>query len=280
MSAAMPPVGAVLITGASTGIGRATAERLSRAGIPVLAGVRREEDAQALAAIPGVEPLILDITRAEHLDALRERISGGSLRGVVNNAGIAVPGPLEELPLDELRRQFEVNVFGGIAVVQATLPALRIGHGRVVNVGSIAGRVAQTFVGAYAGSKGAVHLMSSALRRELRPWGIWVACVEPGVIDTEIWGKGQNAGDELLATLSPEGRARYGAQFERMRDLVDETTTRALSPDEVAERIEHALTAPRPKAYYLIGRDAQVLRLIDRLPARASDRIMERILGL
>ena len=173
-----------------------------------------------------------------------------------------------------------MNVFAGVAVAQATLPALRTGRGRIVNIGSIGGRVGQSFVGAYCGSKGAVHLMSASLRRELRPWGIWVACVEPGVIDTEIWGKGQSSAEDLLEGLSPEGRARYGERMAQMSDLVGEQTQDALSPDEVAERVEHALTSRRPRAYYLIGRDAHGLALLDKLPARVTDRILERILGL
>lgn len=280
MSAA-PPFGAVLVTGASTGIGRATAERLARAGLPVLAGVRREADADALRRTPGVEPLILDVTDPEHLGQLSERLRGGSLRGVVNNAGIAVPGPLEALPLDELRKQFEVNVFSCVAVAQATIPALRSGRGRIVNVGSIGGRVGQAYVGAYCGSKGAIRLMSASLRQELHPWGIWVACVEPGTIATEIWGKGEAAAEDLTGHMTDEQRSLYGSSLATMRELVGKQAQRGISPDDVAERIEHALFASRPKGYYLIGNDARFLDAMQRvLPVRARDRVLRRLLGV
>lgn len=275
------PRDAVLITGASSGIGRAAAERLARAGLPVLAGVRRQADADGLAAIPGVEPLILDVTDPEHIAALRERVAGGSLRGVVNNAGIAVPGPLEALPLDDLRRQFEVNVFACVAVAQATIPALRTGRGRIVNIGSIGGRVGQAYVGAYCGSKGAIRLMSASMRQELRPWGIWVTCIEPGTIATEIWGKGEAAAQDLTAHMTPEQQALYGARLAKMAELVGRQTRRALAPDDVAKRIEHALTARRPKAYDLIGHDARFLDTLQKLlPARARDRVLARLLGV
>ena len=162
----------VVVTGASTGIGRATSERLARAGTPVIAGVRKQTDFDALAAIPGVEPVILDVTKADDVAALAERVRGSALSGLVNNAGSAMPGPLEALPLDDLRAQFELNVFSCVAMAQVTIPALRLGRGRIVNIGSIGGRVGQAYVGAYCGSKGAIHLMSASMRQELRPWKI------------------------------------------------------------------------------------------------------------
>ena len=280
MSAA-PPHGAVLVTGASTGIGRATAERLARSGTPVLAGVRKEADADALRAIPGIEPVILDVTDAGQREALAGRLRGGTLRGLVNNAGIAVPGPLEALPLDDLRRQFEVNVFSCVAMAQVALPALRTGRGRIVNVGSIGGRVGQAYVGAYCGSKGAMHLMSASLRQELHPWDIWVACVEPGTIATEIWDKGEAAADDLTAHMTAEQRSLYGASLTNMRDLVGRQAQRGIAPDDVAERIEHALFARRPKGYYLVGSDARFLDTMQRVVSvRVRDRILRRLLGV
>ncbi len=271
----------VLVTGASTGIGRATVERLAGSGIPVLAGVRSASAAAALGALGGVEAITLDVTSTADLAALGERLEGSGLRGLVNNAGIAVPGPLEALPLDDLRRQFDVNVIAQVAVLQAALPALRLARGRIVNIGSVGGRVGQPYVGAYCGSKGALHLMSASLRRELMPWGIWVACVEPGAIDTEIWRKGQESADQVLDGLTPEGRVLYGARMAKMRAVVARQTRGATRPDVVAERIEHALTAPRPRAYYLVGRDALVFNTLQTvLPARAVDRLMSRALGL
>ena len=172
--------------------------------------MRTAAGADAVGAIPGVESVLLDVTDAGQVGALAAQLDGAPLAGLVNNAGIAVGGPLEELALDDLRRQFEVNVFACVAVAQAALPSLRIARGRIVNVGSIGGRVGTPFLGAYAGSKGAIRVMSASLRRELRPWGIWVACVEPGAAATEIWRKGAESTAEFSEQLSPAGRERYG----------------------------------------------------------------------
>ncbi len=192
--------------------------------------MRKQTDFDALAAIPGVEPIILDVTKADDIAALAERVRGEALGGLVNNAGSAIPGPLEALPLDELRTQFELNVFSCVAVAQATIPSLRLGRGRIVNIGSIGGRVGQAYVGAYCGSKGAIHLMSASMRQELRPWNIWVACVEPGTIATEIWGKGESSAEGLMNSMTPEHRSLYGTRLETMRDLVGRQTQRALAP--------------------------------------------------
>jgi NAD(P)-dependent dehydrogenase (short-subunit alcohol dehydrogenase family) len=273
--------GAVLVTGASTGIGEATAALLAARGVPVIAGARGRADLERLGAIAGVEPLELDVTDPSAIDALRTRLAGTALRGLVNNAGISVVGPLEESPLDEIRRQFEVNTIGQIAVTQAALPSLRAARGRIVNIGSIGGRVGQPFVGAYCGSKGALHLMSSSLRRELRPWGIWVTCIEPGTIATQIWGKGERAAQEALEAMSPEGRARYGPAMDAMSAVVRRQGRSGLQPEAVARRVEHALFARRPPAYELVGRDARTLSVLQTLlPARIWDRVMVRALGV
>ena len=183
----MAPQGTVVITGASTGIGRATALRLARGGFDVLAGVRREEDGAALRAEDGrIEPVIVDVTDAGQVAGLAARVGGASLAGLVNNAGIAVAGPLEGIALDDVRRQYEVNVFGLLAVTQALLQPIRTGHGRIVNIGSIGGRINTPFVGPYSSSKAAVRSLSAALRRELRPWDSRVALGEPGALDPPI----------------------------------------------------------------------------------------------
>ena len=240
--------GAVLVTGASTGIGLAAVERLAARRAPVIAGARSRPDLERLGRIAGVEPFALDVTDGAAIDALRARLAGAQLRGLVNNAGITVAGPLEEMPLDELRRQFEVNMVGQIAVTQAALPALRSGHGRIVNIGSIGGRVAQPFTGAYCGSKGAIRLMSASLRRELRPWGIWVTCIEPGTISTEIWDKSLDASRGALEQMSADGRARYGERMTSMGGAVERLARGGIEPDAVARRIEDALFARRPPA--------------------------------
>ena len=226
----MPSSGTVVITGASTGIGRATALRLARAGFDVLAGVRREEDGAALRGEDGrIEPVLVDVTDAGQVAGLAARVGGAPLAGLVNNAGIAVAGPLEGIPLDDVRRQYEVNVFGLLAVTQALLQSIRAGHGRIVNIGSIGGRINTPFVGPYSSSKAAVRSLSAALRRELRPWDIRVALVEPGALDTPIWRKGEEGAqrDDRRAArarahpLRPpaRGAGRRHAQDRRRRQL-------------------------------------------------------------
>lgn len=273
--------GTVLVTGASTGIGRACVERLAAAGAQVLAGARKPADLDALGAIPGVEPIALDITDPAAIAALAGRLDGAAMRGLVNNAGAAVPGPLEELPLEALRRQFEVNTFAHFAVIQACLPALRSGRGRIVNIGSIGGRVGQPFAGPYCGSKAAMRVMSASLRRELRPWGVWVTCIEPGTINTDIWEKGDAESQAAIAALSPDGRARYGERMERMAGVLRKQDGSGLEPDAVALRVQHALYARRPRAFDTIGRDAHAMGTLQALlPSRAWDALMGRYLGV
>ena len=213
----MATSGTVVITGASTGIGRATTLRLARAGFDVLAGVRREEDGAALRAEDGrIEPVLVDVTDGGQVAALAQRVGGAPLAGLVNNAGIAVAGPLEGVPLDEIRRQYEVNVFGLLAVTQALLEPIRTGRGRIVNVGSIGGRINTPFVGPYSSSKAAVRSLSASLRRELRPWGIQVALVEPGALDTPIWRKGEEGAQATIAALPERVRTLYARPLEAL----------------------------------------------------------------
>ena len=200
-----------MITGASTGIGRACALDLDGRGFRVFAGVRKDEDGERLRSErPSIEPLRIDVTDAGQIAAARDRVSEevgtAGLAGLVNNAGIAVPGPLEHLPIDEFRRQMEVNLVGQVAVTQAFLPLLRTARGRVVNIGSIGGRVALPMLGPYAASKHAMEGISDSLRRELRPWGMQVSIVRPGPIATDIWESGNATADELLARM-PEAEA-------------------------------------------------------------------------
>ena len=199
--------GAVVITGASTGIGHASALHLASLGFKVFAGVRRDEDADRLRAVANgsIEPVHIDVTDQASIDAAAGRVreaTGGSIAGLVNNAGIAVPGPLEHLPVDEFRRQLEVNVTGQVAVTQAFLPMLRPSRGRIVNIGSIGGRVAAPMLGPYAASKHAMEGLTDSLRRELRPSGIEVSIIRPGPIATEIWERGNTKAGELLARMS------------------------------------------------------------------------------
>jgi NAD(P)-dependent dehydrogenase (short-subunit alcohol dehydrogenase family) len=274
--------GTVVITGASTGIGRATALRLARGGFDVLAGVRREEDGAALRGEESrIEPVLVDVTDAGQVAGLAERVAGAPLAGLVNNAGIAVAGPLEGIPLDQVRRQYEVNVFGLLAVTQALLEPLRAGHGRIVNIGSIGGRVNTPFVGPYSSSKAAVRSLSAALRRELRPWDIRVALVEPGALDTPIWRKGEQGAEETIGALSERVRTLYARQLEALVAATRKIAAGASSPDDAAQVVEHALTAARPRTLYTVGREARIQgTLHSLLPARTFDALVARAMGI
>ena len=265
----------VVVTGASSGIGRATALRLARAGWRVYGGVRTAADADELRE-QGIEPVELDVTDAAQIAAAAAAV-GAELHGLVDNAGIAIAAPLELVPLDELRRQLEVNVVGQVAVLQALLPALRRARGRVVLMGSIGGRSALPFLGPYAASKHALEALADSLRVELRPFGIAVSIVEPGSIATPIWRKGADRAQELSAGFEPERAALYAPAVARFREVAL-SRGRGVDPDLVAKAVEHALTASRPKARYLVGRDAHLRAWIERLPTRLRDRVLTRAL--
>ncbi|HWQ24196.1 MAG TPA: SDR family oxidoreductase, partial [Gaiellaceae bacterium] len=265
----------VVVTGASSGIGEACALRLAAAGWHVYGGVRTAAAADALRA-RGIEPLELDVTRQEQVAAAAEAV-GPRLDGLVANAGIAIAAPLELVPLEELRRQLEVNVVGQVASVQAFLPALRRAGGRIVLMGSIGGRSALPFLGPYAASKHALEAVADSLRVELRPWGIEVSIVEPASIATAIWEKGAAHAAELGAAVPPERAGLYAEQVARFRQVALSRGPGA-DPDEVARAVEHALTAARPRARYVVGRDARLRAWIERLPTRLRDRLLARAL--
>ncbi len=281
-----PPARRVLVTGASTGIGEACARRLDRAGWRVFAGVRRDEDGQRLRAAmsPRLVPVRIDVSDGASIARAAEGIGAaddGGLDGLVNNAGIAVTGPLEYLPIAEFRRQLEVNVVGQLAVTQACLPLLRRRRGRIVLMGSIAGRMTVPFLGPYSASKFALEAMADALRVELQPWGLHVSLVEPGSIATPIWRKSGRAAAEQAAALPEEARRRYGAGAQKLREAAEKTGRRGIDPDVVAAAVEHALTAASPRTRYLVGRDARLRALLVRLiPDRVRDRLLTRTLGL
>jgi len=263
----------VLVTGASSGIGLACAKRLAGAGWTVLGGIRSAADAAALRSL-GVSPLELDVTDAVQVVAAAEA-AGERLDGLVANAGIAIAAPLELVPLDELRRQLEVNVVGQVAVVQALLPALRSARGRVVLMGSVGGRSALPFLGPYAASKHALEAIADSLRVELRPWGIAVSIVEPASIRTAIWEKGASRADELARGLDPGRASLYADATVRFRSVALARGPGA-DPETVADAVEHALTASRPKARYLVGRDAYLRAWVERLPTRVRDRAIAK----
>ena len=224
----------------------------------MLAGVRRPGSAP-----DGTEEVVLDVTEPPELQH--------ELHGLVNNAGIAIAGPLEFLPPEELRRQLEVNVVGQLRLVQLALPALRRSRGRIVNIGSISGRSALPFLGAYAMSKFALEAMTDALRVELRPWGIHVAIVEPGTIKTPMWTRERPDPPEQALAL-------YGSRLAAFREFALKRSAGGAPPDAVAEVVDHALTAERPKPRYLVGRDARLRAGVERLPDRLRDRVYKRVL--
>jgi NAD(P)-dependent dehydrogenase (short-subunit alcohol dehydrogenase family) len=267
----------VVVTGASSGIGEACALRLARTGREVFAGVRTGADAERLRG-QGVEPVVLDVTDPASIAAAAERLEGAALHGLVNNAGIAVSMPLEFLPLAELRRQLEVNLVGQVAVTQAFLPHLREGRGRIVNVGSIAGYSALPFLGAYAASKHALEAVTDVLRIELHPFGIEVVIVEPGSIATPMWRKGAEGFQRLAADMPADLGRLYGGRMEAFRRAAAAAAQRGEPADNVAEVVERALTAERPKTRYLVGRDARRRAQVERLPDRLRDRVYERVL--
>ena len=273
----------VLISGASTGIGRACALDLAARGVRVFAGVRRPEDGDALRAAAGerVVPIHLDVTDdatiAAAVKAIAEANGEAVLAGLVNNAGIVVAGPLEFLPPDALRRSFEANVVGLLALTQACLPLLRAGRGRIVNMSSISGRFASPLLGPYAASKFAVEALSDALRRELAPWDIPVALVEPGAVATPIWQKSAAAAQSLLDGLAPEANAYYATDIERAKRRALRTARTGIPAEAVAAVVHAALTAARPRTRYLVGRDARIGALLARwLPDRVLDRFARR----
>jgi NAD(P)-dependent dehydrogenase (short-subunit alcohol dehydrogenase family) len=270
--------GTVLITGASTGIGEATARHLKELGFDAVGAVRKDEDAERLRSA-GLRSVKLDVTDAGSIAGARAELGDGPLAGLVNNAGIAVVGPVEFLPLEELRRQLEINLVGQVAVIQHFLPALRAARGRIVNVSSIGGRVALPLVGAYNMSKFGLEAMSDSLRRELRGQGVDVVVIEPGGVKTPIWDKGTERGDSLLAAMPPEAHRLYGRLVDALRAQTAKIQRdTGIEPREVAEVIGEALTSKRPRARYLVGRDARLRgpaaailpdRVLDRLVARA-----------
>jgi NAD(P)-dependent dehydrogenase (short-subunit alcohol dehydrogenase family) len=275
----------VLVTGASSGIGFATALRLARHGTIVFAGIRRQVDGENLLreGAGNIRPMLIDVVDQGSL--LRARAKIESLReyrldGLVNNAGVALGGPLELLPVDELRKQFEVNFFGAIAAIQTFLPLLRESGGRIVNVSSIGGKLAAPFMGAYSASKFALEAASDALRLELRPFGVTVSIVEPGSVRTPIWRRSAEASLKIMDDVAAETRSDYDAMIRNVMRLAQRYETNAIPPEQVARVIERALFARRPRARYLVGIDARIRLLVARLPEPLRDLIVMAALGI
>jgi NAD(P)-dependent dehydrogenase (short-subunit alcohol dehydrogenase family) len=262
-----------LVTGTSTGIGRAIAIHLAERGFGVLAGVRKPEDAP-----PGLEPIVLDVTSEDDIAAAAGRV-GRTLHALVNNAGIAVNGPVEVVPIEQWRRQFEVNVIGQVAVTRALLPALLNARGRIVNISSISGRVAWPLIGPYTASKFALEAVTDALRREVGPHGVHVVSVEPGGIATPVWDKSRAEGERMLSAMPADARRRYDELIAGIVHHAERLARDGLPPEAVAAVVGDALTARRPRTRYVIGGQAKVQAVLARLlPDRAFDALVARAL--
>lgn len=272
--------GRVVVTGAASGIGEATARHLRDLGFSVLAGVRRDEDAERLRD-QGLTPIILDVTVPEQLAAARAELGDQPLAGLVNNAGITCTGPLEFVPIEDLRQQLEVNVIGQLAVTQVFVDALRCGRGRIVNIGSISGLLAMPIVGPYVTSKFALEGMTDVLRRELQQQGIAVVMVEPGGVKTPIMSKITRTIEQAHEHGSVELRQRYGAMAATAVESTNKIARQTgLDPSVVAKVIGKALTVRRPRSRYLVGRDAFLASTVAKfVPDRVVDRLLLQLVA-
>ena len=269
----------VVVSGASSGIGAATARELAGRGFHVLAGVRRDTDADAIRAA-NLEPIRLDITEDSAIEALVRRVAedpeGRRLRALVNNAGVAVNAPLETYPLPAWRRLFEVNLFGHVAMVQGLLPALIESGGSIVNVSSIGGKVAMATYGPYAATKFALEAVSDALRREVGPLGVKVVVVEPGAVTTGMLDRVEASGRRIIDEMTPEQRDRYAALMRAVISQAEASVPGGSSPEEVARVIADAVASGRPRPRYTVGRGtAMIIRLV----RVVSDRMLDRMLA-
>jgi len=272
--------GIIVVTGTSTGIGNATAKELASRGFYVLAGVRREIDADSIRG-RNIEPVILDITNEAHIAHLVRRIKEDPekrpLRALVNNAAIEINAPVEVLPLSEWRRQFEVNVFGQVAMIQAVLPALVESHGTIVNISSIGGKAAMAGYGPYASTKFALEGLSDALRRELEPFGVKVIVIEPGGVVSPMSAQVRIKAEKITHEMTPEHRSRYGGLMHAMVSLAESYIKDAVPAEKAGQIIADTLVTKRPRTRYTIGRDAAMVRFLNWiLPDSMLDKILER----
>jgi NAD(P)-dependent dehydrogenase (short-subunit alcohol dehydrogenase family) len=278
----VPRSKSVVITGASSGLGRAAAIHLSELGYRVFAGVRTDSCAAEFSGAPPGEliPVLLDITDAASIAQAGELVGHGcrdtGLWAVVNNAGIAVSAPLECVPMDVMRTQMETNVIGALAVLQRLLPLLRAFGGRIVNVSSGIGNVAPAYLGAYAATQFAKEALSDALRRELRPLGVSVSVIQPGAVYTPLWAKIRESANEILDAAPADVAGTYRARFVEFLNT-NEAQARAskTTPTDYADAVAAALAAKRPKIRYRVGADSSSSALARRvLPDRMMDALI------
>lgn len=272
----------VLITGCSSGIGRATALLLAENGFRVLAGVRRAEQVEQLSdpRLPHLEPILLDVTNEDDVRSVVgyiQQTCPQGLFGLVNNAGMALPAAVELSTIDEVRRLLEVNTLGPMRMIQSCLPLLRAGHGRVINMSSMNGTLAMPMVGAYSASKFALEALSDTLRVELRPWQIPVIIVRPGQVRTSIFAKARDELNTRSRDIPIELKEGYDAMYARAGEFNERGAQSSTSPEMVARVVCRALEAKRPRTHYLVGIDAWGMQLAKSLvPQRLLDRMFAR----
>lgn len=276
--------GAVLLTGAAGGIGVVATRRLDEMGFQVFAGVRKAADGEKLRRdiSPRVAPILLDITDANSLitavEEITRKVGKAGLAGLINNAGLIVEGPVELVPLTEVRRQFEVNVIGQIAVTQAFLPLLRQARGRIINISAPTGQVALPYLGILSASKAAFESMTDALRSELRPWGIATSIIEPAALRTDIFQKSAASARQVRQQLPGELLKLYAPALSAVsKALANQSLD---DPNVVATAIIHALTSRNPRTRYPAGRGTRMISLLRILPDRTRDSLILRMFGL
>lgn len=274
----------VVITGASSGIGRASLSRMSRAGWRVLATVRKDRDRDSLRDVAGVVPILMDIEDGASIAAAAEEIAfqaAGGLDGLVNVAGIGMVRPLEYATLGELRQIFEINVFGQVAITQGLTVLLRKKRGRIVNITSVGANIAIPFGGLLNASKSAFAMLSDTLRLEMRPFGVRVSAVEPGAISTPAVDKTLGDIEQVIANLPAAGQEQYGAMLRNFARKAYVREKNGSSPDVVARAVYHALTANRPRIRYRVGNHAKLLTYLAKtLPEPFLDALRLRMFGM
>jgi NAD(P)-dependent dehydrogenase (short-subunit alcohol dehydrogenase family) len=279
--------GAVVITGASSGIGRATALQLDRLGFRVFASVRSEPDGERLCAEGSdrLRPIRLDVTDEAAIASARDEVGRAvgeaGLAGLVNNAGVTFASPLEFASLEELRCLFEVNVFGLLAITQTFLPLLRLARGRLVNISSMATQAIAPFHGPYSASKLCVNGLSTALRLELMPLGVGVSTILCGNVRTPMWDKGIRLTEQLIEHFPPDAPQLYGAALRQVQAYYERIGRQGISPEAAARAIAEALTARRARNTYFVGPDARLFAILQLLVhGRLRDWVVMRTIGL
>ncbi len=274
------------VTGASTGIGEACAIGLYDRGHIVYAGVRNDEAAARIQndRSDRMRPLQIDVTNQDDIaraaDAVKESLAEATFSGIVNNAGISVAAPLEFIPIDRFQYQMEVNVTGQVAVTQAFLPMLREYRGRIVFIGSTSGFISTPLQGAYCASKHAIEAIADTFRLELKPWGIEVACIQPGMIKTPIWNKSSKAANDWLDQAPGDVMKLYGPTIDAISAYAAKAPEISAPVEVVVRDVVHALTATRPRTRYLNGEGARPQRIIAHLPDRLRDWVLQKFISI